>query len=187
LDRAARATALLECRADFIGWFSSADKREEIMRALCGALQLMAICSPTFAQEPHQLVGTWKLLSQQAIVEGEAPQNTFGEQPKGYLIVTREGRVMALFTADNRKGGMGDAERAVLHKSMAAASGKYRIDGTSFVFTVDVSWNESWNGTEQRRHFRFEGDKLIVETAPAPSIMHPGKTAVAKLVFEREK
>lgn len=25
--------------------------------------------------------------------------------------------------------------------------------------TVDVSWNEAWNFTEQRRHFRFEGEK----------------------------
>jgi hypothetical protein len=157
------------------------------MRALCGALLLFAVCSPGFAQDPHTLIGTWKLLSQQAIVEGETPQNTFGEHPKGYLIVTREGRVMALFTAEHRESGMGDAERALLHKSMAAVSGKYHIEGNSFVFTVDVSWNESWNGTEQRRYFKIDGDKLVVETAPAPSITHPGKTAVAKLVLEREK
>jgi len=157
------------------------------MRALFGALLLLVICSPAVAQDPHPLVGTWKLLSQQAIVEGETPQNTFGEHPKGYLIVTREGRLMALFTAEQRKGGMGDAERALLHKSMAAVSGKYRIEGSSFVFTVDVSWNESWNGTEQRRYFKIDDDKLVIETAPAPSITHPGKTAVAKLLFEREK
>ena len=158
------------------------------MRASCGGLLLFfAICGPAVAQEPHPLIGTWKLLSSQAIVEGQSPENTFGEHPKGYMIITREGRVMALFTADNRKGGMGDAERTALHKSMVALSGKYRIDGSSFVFTVDASWNESWNGTEQNRHFRIEGDKLIIETAPTPSIMHPGKTAVAKLVFERDK
>jgi hypothetical protein len=55
------------------------------------------------------------------------------------------------------------------------------------IYTVDVSWNETWNGSEQKRHFRMEGDKLILETAPAPSIIHPGKTTVAKQVFEREK
>jgi hypothetical protein len=153
------------------------------MRCFCAGVFLM-LSIPAVAQESHPLIGTWRLISQEAIVEGEAPQSVFS---KGYLIVTREGRVMALFTADNRKGGMGDAERAALHKSMAAVSGKYRIDGSAFVFTVDVSWNESWNGTEQKRHFRIEVDKLIIETAPAPSIMHPGKTAVAKLVLEREK
>ena len=100
------------------------------------------IGSPVFGQEPHPLVGTWKLISQQAIIDGEAPENTFGEHPKGYLILTREGRVMALFTSENRKGGMSDDDRAALHKSMAAVSGKYRIEGSAFIFAVDVSWNE---------------------------------------------
>jgi hypothetical protein len=157
------------------------------MRTWCGALLLLAICEPTLAQEPHPLIGTWKLLSQQVVLEGQVPENPFGERPKGYMILTREGRIMGLFTAENRKGGMGDTERAALHKSMAAVSGKYRIDGSSFVYTVDASWNESWNGTEQKRHFRIENDKLVIETAPAPSIVSPGKTVVAKQVFEREK
>ena len=157
------------------------------MRTWCGALLLLAICEPAIAQEPHPLIGTWKLLSQQVILEGQVPENPFGDHPKGYMILTREGRIMGLFTAENRKGGMDDAERAALHKSMAAVSGKYRIDGSSFVYTVDASWNESWNGTEQKRHFRIEGDKLIIETAPAPSIVSPGKTVVATQVFEREK
>lgn len=68
-------------------------------------------------------------------------------------IITQEGRLMIMVTADNRKAGMGDAERAALHKTMAAASGKVRVDGKDFIISVDVSWNESWNGTEQRRHF----------------------------------
>ncbi len=55
-----------------------------------------------------------------------------------------------------------------LHKKMAAASGKVRVEGKDFIISVDVSWNKFWNGTEQRRHFRIEGDKLFVETAPGP-------------------
>jgi len=51
---------------------------------------------------------------------------------------------------------------------------------------VDVSWNESWNGTEQVRHFKIEDGRLIVATAPGPSIIHPGKTSFGRLVFERE-
>jgi len=29
---------------------------------------------------------------------------------------------------------------------------------------------EEWNGMEQRRQFRIEGDKRFIETVPAPSI-----------------
>jgi hypothetical protein len=61
------------------------------------------------------------------------------------------------------------------------------VEGNDFVTIVDVSWNEDWNGTEQRRRFRIEGDKLFIETAPAPSILFPGKTDFRRIVWEREK
>jgi hypothetical protein len=94
---------------------------------------------------------------------------------------------MVITTADNRKAGAGNAERAALHKSMLAYSGKYRVEGSDFITAVDVSWNEVWNGTEQKRHFRFEGDKLFIESAPAPSILFPGRTDFRRIVWEREK
>ncbi len=155
------------------------------MRALL--FILLAISSPVFAADSDALIGTWKLVSWQVIVENQAPQNVFGSHPKGYLVLTREGRSIVVTTADNRKGGMSDTARAALHKSMLAYSGKYRIEGHDFITLVDVSWNEAWNGTEQRRHYRIEGDKLSIESAPAPSIVFPGKTDFRRIVWEREK
>ena len=90
-------------------------------------------------------------------------------------------------TAERRRGGMGDVERAALHKSMVAYSGRYRVEGNDFVTIVDVSWNEEWNATEQRRHFRLDGDKLFIESARAPSILFPGKTDFRRIVWERER
>jgi len=92
-----------------------------------------------------------------------------------------------LTTAQDRRAGMGDADRAALHTSMLAYSGKYHVEGNDFVTTVDVSWNEEWNGTEQRRHFRLEGDKLFIESAPGPSILFPGKVDFRRIVWPREK
>jgi hypothetical protein len=80
---------------------------------------------------------------------------------------------------------MGDAERAALHKSMLAYSGKYRTERSDSITLVDVSWNEDWHGTEQRRHCRIEGDKLFIESAP--SIVFSGKTDFRRIVWEREK
>ena len=139
------------------------------------------------AAETEALIGIWKLVSWQVIGENEEPQDIFGSNPKGYLIITREGRMMALNVAANRKAGMGDAERAALHKSMLAYTGKVRVEGNDFITTVDVSWNEVWSGTEQRRHFRIEGDRLFIDTEPAPSIVFPGKTDFRRLVWERDK
>ena len=76
-----------------------------------------------------------------------------GKRPKGYLVLTPEGRMIGILTSDTRKPGLGDAERAELHKSMVAYSGRYRVEGDQFITTVDVSWNEAWNGTEQRRTY----------------------------------
>lgn len=150
------------------------------------ALLVVAISSPVRAADSASLIGNWKLISWQVVI-GDETQNPFGTHPKGYLILTREGRAVAITTADNRKPGPGDAERAALHKSMLAYTGKYRIEGDDFITTVDVSWNELWNGTEQRRHYKIEGDRLFIESAPAQSILYPGKTDFRRIVWEREK
>ena len=131
-------------------------------------------------------MGTWRIVSWQ-VGAGNDAENPFGSHPKGYLILTREGRAMAINTADNRKAGTQGPERAALHRSMLAYTGKFRIEGDDFITTVDVSWNESWNGTEQRRHYRIEGDRLFVESVAAPSILYPGKTDFRRIVLEREK
>ncbi|SHL31364.1 Lipocalin-like domain-containing protein [Bradyrhizobium lablabi] len=146
----------------------------------------IAVSGTGRAANSDALIGNWKLVSWQVVV-GNETQNPFGQSPKGYLLLTREGRAMAITTADNRKAGDGVAERAALHKSMLAYSGRYRVEGDDFITTVDISWNEIWNGTEQRRHYRLEGDRLFIESAPAPSILYPGKTDFRRIVWEREK
>ena len=118
------------------------------MRALF--LIFLALCSPVLVGNVDNLIGTWKLVSWQVIVENEPPQIVFGLHPKGFLILTREGRIMVLTTAARRRKGMRDAERAALHKSMLAYSGKYRVEGDELITLVDASWNEEWNGTEQK-------------------------------------
>jgi len=133
------------------------------------------------------LTGIWKLISWQVVDRDSRAHNVFGAHPAGYLILMPGGRMMALMTGQNRQPGLGDAERAALHRSMLAYSGRYRVEGSDFITTIEVSWNEEWNGTEQRRHFRVEGDRLYIETEPGPSIVFPGKTDYRRLVWEREK
>jgi hypothetical protein len=132
------------------------------------------------------LVGNWKLVSWQVVSEDGA-RDFFGSKPKGSLILTRERRAMALTTAENRTPGETEPERAALYTSMLAYTGKYRVEGEEFITTVDASWNEKWNGTEQRRRFKIDGDKLIIESAPAASILFPGKVDFRKIVWERER
>jgi len=94
---------------------------------------------------------------------------------------------MAIVTAEKRTPGMSEAERAELQRSLIAYTGTYRVEGSEFVTSVDVSWNGAWNGTEQRRHFQIQGDKLTIDTAPGPSVRDPGKTVFGRLVFHRDE
>jgi Lipocalin-like domain len=142
---------------------------------------------PHAAPDRNAVVGSWKMVSYQRVLDDGVPQNGLGEHPKGVVIFTPEGRAVLLTTADGRKAAANDADRAELWKSMVAYTGKYRIEGNDLITSVDVSWNEEWNGTEQLRHFKIEGDQLIFTTSPAPSPIYPGKTYYAKAVFEREK
>jgi hypothetical protein len=139
------------------------------------------------ADERNRLVGNWKLVSWQVMGEDGKPQDVFGTAPSGYLVITPEGRSIVLTTASGRKPGTDDTARAALQKSMLSYSGRYRVEGGDFITSVDISWNEEWNGTEQRRHYRIEGDKLFIETAPAPSMVSPGKTDFRRLIWVREK
>ena len=160
------------------------------MRILLLTLGLIFTLSPSpqTAADQNLLVGNWKLISSQAVYDNNGvPQDVPGPYPKGYLILTPEGCMMAMSYSGIRQPGPSDAERAELWKSMIAYSGKYRIEGDDLVTTVDVSWNEAWNGTEQRRHYKLEGNKLTLVTVPQKSPFFQGKVYTSTVVWEREK
>ena len=50
---------------------------------------------------------------------------------------------------EGREAPKTDADRAVAFKTMVSYTGIYRIEGDHWITKVDVSWNESWVGTEQ--------------------------------------
>ena len=70
---------------------------------------------------------------------------------------------------------------------MLAYSGKYRTEGNKIVINVDLAADESWNGTEQVRHYRLEGDQLHIEAAPQPYANFGGKVMRGILIWTRDK
>jgi Lipocalin-like domain len=47
---------------------------------------------------------------------------------------------------------------------MTSYGGTYTIDGNEITHHVDVSWNESWTGTDQKRVARFEGNCVYLSS-----------------------
>ena len=69
---------------------------------------------------------------------------------------------------------------------MYAYSGRYTVEGEKVVHHVDVSWNESWTGTDQVRFFKLEGDSLTIKTAPQKNAI-TGIENISVFVWERER
>jgi hypothetical protein len=49
---------------------------------------------------------------------------------------------------------------------------------------VDVSWNESWTGTEQKRIARFNGNRVYLSTPPSLDPI-TGTTSVRTMTWEK--
>jgi hypothetical protein len=117
-------------------------------------------------------------VSWQVIAGDDTPQDIFGTSPKGNLVLTPEWRSIVVTTAPDRKGGTDDAARAALQKSMLAYSGRYRVEGSDFITTVEISWNERMERNRAAAPLQDRGRELFIESAPAPSIIFSGKTAL---------
>lgn len=135
----------------------------------------------TFAEQ--SIVGTYKVVSYVVDIDG-VPRDALGKAPRGYLIVTPT-RWIVLLTAESRKFGQSVEEKAALWDSMNAHAGPYRLDGNKVIVSVDASYNEFWNGTEQTRLWDLQGKRLSITTLPAPYSKDPSKTVVARVVWER--
>ena len=72
----------------------------------------------------------------------------------------------ALSVHEKRSPPKTDDNRINLHKNMVAYSGRYTVEGNKVVHHIDISWNQSWTGTDQVRFFKLEGNTLTIKTAP---------------------
>ena len=73
-------------------------------------------------------------------------------------------------------------------RTLISYSGKYRVEGDKWITKVDSSWNGTWNGTEQVRNYRLDGDKLFVISMWQPhSTILGNPMAHAVMQWDREK
>ena len=110
----------------------------------------------------------------------------WGEHPNGYLVITPGGRWIVIQTAEGRTVAKDDGARAAAFRSMLAYSGTYRVETDKITIKVDISWDESWIGTEQVRLFKIEGNRLHIEALPQPYANFGGKILRGVLIWERE-
>ncbi len=148
----------------------------------------LTVVQPSFADDRAKLLGIWKLVSFESEFQDTGERTGWeGKSQTGYIIFTPEGRMMAVIEGEGRKAPQTDQDRAFLHRSMLAYTGMYRLEDDKFITKVDVSWNPVWNGTDQVRFYKFDGDRLVILSAWAPSTRFPGRKTRGLLTWERAK
>jgi hypothetical protein len=126
---------------------------------------LAAGCASTVSTERATaggpLLGTWRLTSFEGEIQGASDKvYPMGRTPVGYLSFLPDGRMAVVITAEGRKAGTSDQERAVLYSTLVAYAGRFQVEGDKWVTAVDASANPSWVGTDQPRFFTIAGDTL---------------------------
>jgi lipocalin-like protein len=159
------------------------------------AVALFAIAtlwaSPIAQAADSTIVGSWRLLSWVEVeTETKAVRAAFGDDPVGVLTYTPDGRMSIFIANPKRKAPAGpkatDAEATDLYRTMVAYAGTYSVDGDTVTHKIEVSWNQTWSGTSQKRQIEIKEDHLTIKTPP---IISPssGKESVHTLVWERIK
>lgn len=137
----------------------------------------------------ERLIGTWKLVSALREELPSGPKTDFfGPNPHGFLNYSPDGRMIALLARGDRKAPAGvkasPAEADALFKSMLSYAGTYTVDGNEVTHHVDISWNENFTGTKQKRTATFAGNRLTL--SPPPSLDPiDGRMSVRTLTWER--
>jgi hypothetical protein len=136
-----------------------------------------------------RLLGSWRLVSAMREEMPSGEKTPFlGKKPTGFLHYMPDGRMLAMITRAGRKPPAGEvvtpAEAEGLVRSMIAYGSRFECVGDEVLHHCDLSWNEKFTGTVQRRKVTFDGDRLILSPPPSADPLD-GKMSVRRLTWER--
>jgi hypothetical protein len=139
----------------------------------------------------QDILGPWKLLALKATSKEGRVMYPFGESPTGMILYDPSGYMFYIamrsdrgnFESGDVLGGTAE-EKLAAFESFDAYNGTYEVnfDDKTITHTVEASRTPNWKGTDQVRHFRLSGDRLIIET---PAIQAQGSEWVIEVIFER--
>lgn len=158
-----------------------------------GALALLLSASWAVAEEKplkEQLVGMWRLVSNDSFGPNGEKRQLYGPNPKGVLVLSADGQYIQMtvrpdtpkFKINNRLEGTSEENKAVLAGTVAYF-GTWSVDEAkkSMTVRIDGSLFPNQAGTVSTRNIELAGDELKVSN-PAP-----GSGWRAENVFRRAK
>src|SRR4051794_6178819 len=143
------------------------------------------------ASSAATIEGRWKLLAAEDLRgDGSVARLPWGAHPVGSIVVDRGACYLQIMSSDTPSFAAaqpaGDQMKAALLSSYIAYSGPCSVDAAagSVTLKVEAVWRPDYVGTEQKRFFRFEQDKLFF--GPAPNSIRSGTEQwTRRLTLER--
>jgi len=132
----------------------------------------------------NDFVGTWQLADYAFLYEDGTLERPWGENVVGFLLYSPEGYMSGNLSPAGRRQGVErtEAKKARCRRDYIAYAGPYSVEGDAVVHHVEVSLFQNWLGTVQLRHYKLEGDRLILRTPP---IFSGGCVVVVQLTWRR--
>src|SRR5262245_28073583 len=108
-----------------------------------------------------QLVGTWRLVFFAAYGADGRETTDFGPTPRGSLMYDQGGRMSVNITHSERKPFESD-------NGYFGYFGSYTVDESAGTVThhIEGAAHPNYVGTDQRRFFTLQGDRLVLSTQP---------------------
>ena len=151
------------------------------------------LSTPVLAQQKslkEQLTGTWTIVSNDNTASNGTKRQPFGANPKGYMVLSSEGRYVQILTnpdrpkfkANSRLEGTPEENTAAVHAT-TATFGTWSVDEASKILLIRNEGGMYPNqvGTESKRTVSVTGDDLKVSNPT------PGSGGTADSVFKRAK
>lgn len=136
-----------------------------------------------------QLLGSWRMTSWTfEVLETGEVKDALGKNPRGYINYSPDGRMMVLVLREDRaqpKALVPTSEEKIgLYETMFAYAGTYSVEKDRVIHQVDMSWNKSWEGTQQIRLIEMNGRTFTYTTAPSKNPLD-GRDCVHTVGFEK--
>ena len=128
----------------------------------------------------NPFTGTWRLVVADKKDANGRVSYTWGKDAVGYIMYSDDGYMsVGIMSADHPKQASGDKSTASTHMSYC---GRYEIQGDTVIHHVEIGSIPARAGTDLKRVFEFDGDRLILRP---PSAVVDGVEVNGRIIWQR--
>ena len=144
--------------------------------------------------QQETLIGSWTLQAFEiSYSDGRESRYPFGKHPKGRIVYTSSGHMMALVCPETASSfeparledgwKASKTEKAEAFDRSMSYSGRFRIEDNTVIHSVDLAQNPAIIGTEQKRNVHLSNSILSLSYSIETK---SGATALLELLWRKE-